>query len=155
MKRIPKPFAVEVKRSRLSGPQHAKSQRYLLPGLAEAEQALTPLPAPAPVSSQFPPPARKPRILPDLSTGIAWAEEPALPPSDVLAPILESMAACPALDEASSLPEPVATTGGSNSESALPGVPHKQPARRKQLKGMVDDLPRGQRWKRRLPRVAW
>jgi hypothetical protein len=154
MKKIPKPFTIEVKRSRLPTRQQSTFQRYAVPALTETKlesmlpQGQTPLQNPAP-----PPPSQR-RVLPDLSAGKVWVEEPVPQQADVTEPVL----VCSASEEQAveTPPRSQVEVISSNAGVASPSEePHTPPKPKNRLRGTAADLPRGQRWKRRLPRTAW
>jgi hypothetical protein len=154
MKKIPKSFAIEVKRSRLPARQQSTFQRYVLPALAEAEPEPMLLQAPTTIPNPDPPPSQR-RVLPDLSGGKVWVDEPS-PPQPAMT---EPVAVCGASEEQAveALLAPLAEVISSAAGLAAPDPEdlHPAPKRRKRLRGTAADLPRGQRWKRRLPRAAW
>ncbi len=154
MKKIPKSFAIEVKRSRLPARQQSTFQRYVLPALAEAEPEPMLLQAPTTTPNPDPPPSQR-RVLPDLSSGKVWVDEPS-PPQPAMT---ELVTACGASEELAvesflaPLVEVISSAAGL--ATADPEDLHPAPKQRKRLRGTAADLPRGQRWKRRLPRAAW
>jgi hypothetical protein len=152
MRKIPKPFAIEVKRSRLPVRQQLTFQRYVLPTLAEAEPML--LQAPTTITNPDPPPSKR-RVLPDLSGGKVWVDEPSPPQPATTEPVT----VCNASKEQAveTFLAPLAEVISSAAGLAAPDPKDLHPAlkRRKRLRGTAADLPRGQRWKRRLPRAAW
>jgi hypothetical protein len=149
MKKSPKPFTFEVKRSRLPSPKASTFQRYVVaPELhqmqkapdASGRQVMVPLDA-APLPS-------KARILPSLMRERIWIEELMLPipaassPGDVPEAGEEPEAVVAALPAA---PEVMASRAD---------LPRNEPGKPKQGRLRAkspDTLPRGERWKRRLP----
>jgi hypothetical protein len=153
MKKIPQPFAIEVKRSRLPARQLLTFQRYVLPALAETEPEPMLLQEPTTLTNLDPPPSQR-RVLPDLSAGKVWVDEPS-PPQPAMT---EPVTVCGASEE-QAVETFLAPLAEMISRAALaapePEDLHPAPKRRKRLRGTAADLPRGQRWKRRLPRAAW
>jgi hypothetical protein len=154
MKKIPKPFAIEVKRSRLPARQQLTFQRYVLPALAEAEPEPMLLQAPTTMTNPDAPPSKQ-RVLPDLSGGKIWVDEPS-PPQPAMT---EPVTVCGASEEQAvgTFLAPLGEVISSTADLAAPDPEDLHPAlrQRRRLRGTAADLPRGQRWKRRLPRAAW
>lgn len=155
MKKIPKPFTIEVKRSRLPTRQQSPFQRYALPALTEAEPGSMLLQVQTPLQNPAPPLPSQPRVLPDLSAGKVWIEEPCVGQAAATEPVT----VCNAPEEQAvvTLPAPHAEMISRDVDLGMssPEEPHASPKPRNRLRGMAADLPRGQRWKRRLPRSAW
>jgi hypothetical protein len=155
MKKIPKPFTIEVKRSRLPTRQQSTFQRYAFPALTETKPGSMLPQVQTPLQNPVPPPPSQPRVLPDLSAGKVWIEEPRV----AQAAATEPVTVCSASEEQAveTLPAPHAEviSGDVDLGMSSPEEPHAPPKPRKRLSGTAADLPRGQRWKRRLPRSAW
>lgn len=150
MKKTPKPFTFEVKRSRLAGSKRSTFQRFVLPTenpVAERATDLfrTPRKTGAP-ASPLPP------------TGSS--AEPLLLKAVVEAPVSQ-----PADD-----PEPVAVRDAAEEIHAVasPDIeadvgpdrtsqnePQPVPSRKRRFVKAAGELARGERWKRRLPQAAW
>jgi hypothetical protein len=152
MKKPPKPFTFEVKRSRLSSPKASTFQRYLA---APEAARRTPDASGLQVAIRVepPPPPSPVRILPSLLSERAWREEPEVPavtPDGEDAPdIVDKEAAVETRLAASDI---IASAG-----DLLPAEP-EEPNRSRLVRHRAkspDDLPRSERWKRRLPRSAW
>lgn len=151
MKKTLKPFAVEVRRSRLTSQQ--------APTITRSAVLTTIAPSPTPPGQNAgkdvaPSPSPKRRILPDLSVKAPLAERPASPmtgPEDPAPAIMPLMKALPGA-------EPPAPATGDDTHSPLPGslaCGEQMQSSRARRTRLSKDLPRGQRWKRRLPPVAW
>ncbi len=153
MKKSHKPFTFEVKRSRLLSPKASTFQRYVVaPELHQTRKvpdASGLQVAVALTASSLP---SKARILPSLMSERIWIEElmPPIPvassPSDVPEAGEEPEAVVAALPAP---PEVMASPA-----DLLQEEPEQPPQGRHRAKS-PDDLPRGERWKRRLPRAAW
>jgi hypothetical protein len=94
----------------------------------------------------------KARILPSLMSERIWIEKPMLP-----VPVASSPGDVP---EAGEEPEAAAEALPAASEvwaspADLPRDESEQPRQGRPRAKSPDDLPRGERWKRRLPRTAW
>jgi hypothetical protein len=79
-----------------------------------------------------------------------WVEEPVLPKPTPSEPI----EACETLEEPAIAPSPAVF----EMVELLADQTDEEPSRPKRARRLAktpDDLPRGERWKRRLPRVAW
>jgi hypothetical protein len=154
MKKISKLFAIEVKRSRLPTRQQSTFQRYVRPALAESEPEPMLLQPPTTITNPDPPPSKR-RVLPDLSSGKVWVDEPSSPQPAMT----ELVTVCGTSEDLAveSLLAPLAEviSSAAGLATADPADLHPAPKQRKRLKGTAADLPRGQRWKRRLPRAAW
>lgn len=155
MKKTPKPFALEVKRSRLPTRRQSTFQRYALPALTESKQEPMLSQGQTPLRNPAPPPPSQPRVLPDLSAGKVWIEEPHA--GHTVAS--ELVTVCNAPEE-----QAVVTPAALHAKEISPDVdlgtfspegPLLSPKPRKRVKGTAADLPRGQRWKRRLAQTAW
>jgi hypothetical protein len=151
MKKSPRPFTFEVKRSRLASRTPPTFQRYVVaPVSTEVQREQEALGHKSVRASDHPPLRSDGRILPSLLGEKVWVEQPVR-----LAPAPpEPVEACETLDEPAIEPSPI--------ESAMVERPANQadeepsrPKRARRLAKTPDDLPRGERWKRRLPRVAW
>jgi hypothetical protein len=153
MKKSQKPFTFEVKRSRLPSPRATTFQRYVA---APEHHQMRKVPDASGlqvmVARDAAPLASKARILPSLMSKRVWIEE-LMPPI----PVASSPGDVP---EAGEERETVV--------AALPAAPEvmaspadllqEKPEQPKQVRHRAkspDDLPRGERWKRRLPRAAW
>ncbi len=153
MKKSQKPFTFEVKRSRLPSPKATTFQRYVVaPGLHETRKAPDASGLQVVVARDAPPLPSKARILPSLMRERVWIEELILPipavssPSDVPEAGEEREAVVAAFPAA---PEVMASAAD---------LPRNEPEPPKQVRHRAkspDDLPRGERWKRRLPRAVW
>jgi hypothetical protein len=146
MKKSHKPFTFEVKRSRLSSPKASTFQRYVAAPEPEAARRtpdasglqavirVEPSPPPSPV-----------RILPSLLGERIWSKEPEVPK------IVEKPEA--AVETGLAASDIIASAG-----DLLPAEPMEEPNRSRLVRHRAkspDDLPRSERWKRRLPRSAW
>jgi hypothetical protein len=103
------------------------------------------------VRASDPPPLRSGgRILPSLLGEKVWGEDPvALAPAPP-----EPVEACEMLDEPAIAPSPDVFEMVELLADRADEEPSR-PKRARRLARSPDDLPRGERWKRRLPRVAW
>jgi hypothetical protein len=151
MKKSQRSFTFEVKRSRLATQKASTFQRYVVaPASADVRNVQN-------TSGSTSVRARDPilvrsegRILPNLLGEKVWVEEPVLP-----APVApEPVEARETPNEPAIEPSP--------SDFAMVDLPADQadeepsrPKRARRLARSPDDLPRGERWKRRLPRGAW
>jgi hypothetical protein len=153
MKKSRKPFTFEVKRSRLPSPKASTFQRYVAaPERDPARRTPDASGLQVAISVEPPPPPSPARILPSLLSERIWIEELMSP-----IPVASSPGDVPETGE-----EPEAVV------AALPAAPEvmaspadllqEEPEQPKQVRHRaksLDDLPRGERWKRRLPRAAW
>jgi hypothetical protein len=148
MKKSPRPFTFEVKRSRFASRTPSTFQRYVVaPVGAEVRNAQEAF-DPKSVRARDPVPVRSEgRILPSLLGEKVWVEEPVLP-----APAPPE--ACETLDELAIEPSPTAF-GMVELPADRGDEEPSRPKRARRLARSPDDLPRGERWKRRLPQVAW
>jgi hypothetical protein len=139
MKKSPRPFTFEVKRSRLTSRTPPTFQRYVVAPVGADVQNKQKAAGFTSVRASDPPPLRSEgRILPSLLREKVWVEEPVLPVPAPLEPI-----------------EPSPTAFGMVELPADRGDEElSRPKRAKRLARSPDDLPRSERWKRRLPRVA-
>ncbi len=151
MKKSPRPFTFEVKRSRLASRTPSTFQRYVVAPAGADVQNVQDASGPTSIRASDSPPLRSGgRILPSLLGEKVWVEEPVLPAPAPPEPV----EACERLDkpeiEVSAAPfariEPTAD---------LAAMEPSRPKRVRRLVRSPDDLPRGERWKRRLPQVAW
>jgi hypothetical protein len=155
MKKSQRPFTFEVKRGRLPSRQASTFQRYVVPDRAEArkfpEILLTRIEPVADVT----PAASEGRVLPDLSRDKVQVEAP-----------IASMPAAPdpiesgkVLDEPEILDEPKSDASIDEPVIVSPAAPlHEEQRRPKKIRRRgktLEDLPRGERWKRRIPQAAW
>jgi hypothetical protein len=147
-----RPFTFEVKRSRLSSPKTSAFQRYVVAPDPVVEAQTTPSQSWRSVTDpgEAAPRPSAARILPSLSGGEVWAEEPiAIIPAE------------PAPVELIELPEEPVAEMSSPAEDVIEPAPDQPTPELKRSRSIrrrrtaPDDLPRGQRWKRRLPRAAW
>jgi hypothetical protein len=156
MKKPQKPFTFEVKRSRLSSPKASTFQRYVAAPEPEAARRTPDASGlQAAIRVEPPPPPSPVRILPSLLGERIWSKEPEVPPQ-----------ATPAVEEGPKIveePEAAVETGLAASDiiasagDLLPAEP-EEPDRSRLVRHRAkspDDLPRSERWKRRLPRSAW
>jgi hypothetical protein len=151
MKKSQRSFTFEVKRSRLAPQKAPTFQRYVVAPVGADVRNEQNASGPTSVRARDPIPVRSVgRILPSLLGEKVWVDQPVL-----LTPApLEPVEACETLDEPAIEPSPI--------ESAMVELPANQvdeepsqPKRARRLARSPDDLPRGERWKRRLPRAAW
>jgi hypothetical protein len=151
MKKSQRPFTFEVKRSRLSSRTPLTFQRYVVAPVGTEVQNEQDASGPKSIRASNPaPPRSHGRILPSLLGEKVWVEEltssaPAPPePVDVCEvpeePAIEPTAA------AVEMIEPLADRVDEETS---------RPKRIRRVAKSPDDLPRGERWKRRLPRAAW
>ncbi|WP_147021806.1 hypothetical protein [Microvirga aerophila] len=153
MKKSQKPFTFEVKRSRLLSPKASTFQRYVAaterhqtrkaPDASGLQVVVARTAAPLP---------SKARILPSLMRERVWIEELMLP-----VPVASSLSDVPEVVEE---PEAVveALPAAPEVMASRADLPRNEPGKPKQGRPRAkspDDLPRGERWKRRLPRTAW
>jgi hypothetical protein len=153
MKKSQKPFTFEVKRSRLPSPKASTLQRYVVaPELHQTRKALDASGLQVVVARDAPPLPAKARILPSLMRDGLRIEElmPPIPVASSLSDVPETgeepevaVAALPAAPEVTASP------------ADLPRNEPEQPRQGRHRVKSLDDLPRGERWKRRLPRAAW
>ncbi len=147
-----RPFTFEVKRSRLSSPKTSTFQRYVVAPAPLVEVRIAPARSGRLVTDpgEAAPSPSAARILPSLLGERIWAEEPiAIIPAEPapVAPIEvpeepEAEMSPPAEDVVEPAPD-------------HPGPELKRSRSIRRRRTALDDLPRGQRWKRRLPRAAW
>jgi hypothetical protein len=147
MKKSPRPFTFEVKRSRLATPKASTFQRYVVALVGAEVRNEQETAGPTSIQTSNPIPVRSVgRILPSLLGEKVWVEQPVR-----LAPASpEPVEACETLDE----PSPIESAMVERLANQVDEEP-SQPKRARRLARSPDDLPRGERWKRRLPRVAW
>jgi hypothetical protein len=151
MKKSQRSFTFEVKRSRLTSRTPSTFQRYVVAPVGAGVQNVQDASGFTSIRASDPIPVRSEgRILPSLVGEKVWVEEPVLPTPAPPEPV----EGCETLEEPAIEPSPI--------ESAMVELPTDQvdeePSRPKRARRLVrspDDLPRGERWKRRLPRVTW
>jgi hypothetical protein len=156
MKKSHRPFTFEVKRSRLSSPKASAFQRYVAaPELDPARRTPDASGLHVAISVQPPPPPSPARILPSLLSERIWSAKPEVPsqttPAVIDVPKIKEQSEA-AIEDRSISSDIVASAG-----DLLPAEP-EEPDRSKPVRRRAkspDDLPRGERWKRRLPRAAW
>ncbi|MPR10133.1 hypothetical protein [Microvirga tunisiensis] len=177
MKRTPKPFAVEVKRSRVPGRDSNPSKRLFGAMQAEVDKLLHPEKPETPVEVSEP---TKPvqRVLPSLAEAARMPEQPvkrvrqkrsrpveAEPAPavtiddasiDEVLEVVESEIAVDELADPSDLPEfePEALKATIDPASGLLVPPTRSSKARRDLEAIAS-LPRGERWKRRLNPAIW
>jgi hypothetical protein len=147
-----RPFTFEVKRSRLSSPKILAFQRYVVAPTPVVEMQTTPSQSGRSVTDpgEAAPRPSAARILPSLLSERIWAEEP-----------LATLTAEPAPVELMEEPEEPEAEMSSPAEDVVepapdhPGPELKRSRSIRRRRTAPDELPRGQRWKRRLPRAAW
>ena len=151
MKKSPRPFTFEVKRSRFSSRTPSTFQRYVVAPAGAGVQNEQKAAGFTSIRASDPPPLRSEgRILPSLLGEKVWVEEPVLPapaPPDPLE-------ACETLDEL----EIETSSAAFEMIEPTAALTDEETSRRKRARRLVrssDDLPRGERWKRRLPQAAW
>jgi hypothetical protein len=151
MKKPQRSFTFEVKRSRLA-PQKASSfQRYIVAPVSADMRNEQNASGSTSVRARDPIPLRSEgRILPSLLGEKVWAEEPVVP---IPAPP-EPVEARETLEEPAIEPSPTAFAMVELPTDQADEEPSR-PKRARRLARSPDDLPRGERWKRRLPRAAW
>jgi hypothetical protein len=151
MKKSQRSFTFEVKRSRLASRTPSTFQRYVVAPLG-AEVQIEQEPAGSmSIQARDPIPVRSVgRILPSLLGEKVWVEEPVLPTPAPPEPV----EACETLDEPASEPSPAVFEMVDLPADQADEEPSR-PRRARRLARSPADLPRGERWKRRLPRVAW
>jgi hypothetical protein len=151
MKKPPRPFTFEVKRSRLASRTPSTFQRYVVaPAGAGVQNEQKAAGFTSIRASDLPPLRSEGRILPSLLGEKVWVEQPVLPAP---APP-EPLEACETQEEPAIEPSPTAF----EMIEPLAALTDEETSRHKRARRLVrspDDLPRGERWKRRLPRVAW
>jgi hypothetical protein len=153
MKKSHKPFTFEVKRSRLPSPKASTFQRYVVaPELHQTRKAPDASGLQVVVARDAAPLPSKARILPSLMDERIWIEE-FMPPI----PAASSPGDVP---EAGEEPEAVveALPAAPELRASPADLPRNEPGKPKQGRPRAkspDNLPRGERWKRRLPRMAW
>jgi len=151
MKKSPRPFTFEVKRSRLASRTPSTFQHHVVaPVGADVHNEREAAGSTSSRASDPPTLRSEGRILPSLLGEKVWVEEPVLPAPAPPEPV----EACETLEEPAIEPSPAAF------EVIEPaaGIADEKPSRPKRSRRLArspDDLPRGERWKRRLPRVAW
>ena len=147
-----RPFTFEVKRSRLSSPKTSAFQRYVVAPDPLVEMQTTPSQSWRSVTDpgEAAPCPSTARILPSLSGGKIWAEEPIaiIPAGPTPVELIEE----PEEPEAETSPP---TEDVVEPAPDHPGAELKRSRSIRRRRTAPDDLPRGQRWKRRLPRAAW
>ena len=146
-----RPFTVEVKRSRLSSQKPSAFQRYVVAPAPLVEVRIAPVQAGRFVTDHGETPCLSAaRILPSLLGVRIWAEEP-----------IATLTAGPAPVEPIEVPEEPEAEMSPPTEDVVepapdhPGAELKRSRSIRRRRTAPDDLPRGQRWKRRLPRAAW
>jgi hypothetical protein len=151
MKKSPRPFTFEVKRSRFSSRTPSTFQRYVVAPAGAGMQNEQKAAGPTTIWASDPPPLRSEgRILPSLLGEKVWTEESVLP---IPAPP-EPVEASETLDEL----EIETSSAAFEMIEPTAALTDEETSRRKRARRLVrssDDLARGERWKRRLPRVAW
>jgi hypothetical protein len=150
MKKSQRPFTFEVKRSRLPSQQASTFQRYVVaPDLAGAGKAPAASHLRVTAFEEATPLTVPTRILPSLSGEKLWREEPVaqVPVASDLLETCETLA----MPEEEASP-PVAHVMALDVE--LPSNEERSKRVRRSAKA-PQDLPRGERWKRRIPQVAW
>ncbi len=146
MKKSSRPFTVEVKRSRLPS-ANATFQRYVVAfELAEARTALQ-ASQPRFATIEVPRLPSAARILPDLSGEKNWIEEPVSHRRAVPDPIEP----CETIE----MPVTEASPPISHMMVSPAALTSDERKRVKRPAKTAEDLPRGERWKRRIPQVAW
>jgi hypothetical protein len=151
MKKSQRPFTFEVKRSRLASQTPSTFQRYVGAPVATGVQNEQDASGPTSIRASDPPPPRSGgRILPNLLGEKVWVEErvqlaPAPP---------EPVETCETLEEPAIEPSPAVFEMVALPANEVDEEPSR-PKRARRLARSPDDLPRGERWKRRLPRAAW
>jgi hypothetical protein len=147
MKKPQRPFTFEVKRSRLASRTPSTFQRYVVADVQDVQDAS----GPTSVRARDPIPVRSEgRILPSLLGEKVWVEQPVLPAPEPPEPV----EACETLEEPAIVPSPTTFAMVELPADRADEEPSR-PKRARRLVRSLDDLPRGERWKRRLPRVAW
>jgi hypothetical protein len=153
MKKSQKSFTFEVRRSRLPSPKATTFQRYVA---APEHHQMRKVPDASGlhvvVARDAAPLPSKARILPSLMSKRVWIEEPMSP-----IPAASSAGDVPETGEE---PEAVVAALPATPEvmTSRADLPRDEPERSKPVRHHAkspDDLPRGERWKRRLPRAAW
>ena len=149
MKRPQRPFTFEVKRSRLPSRPPSAFQRYVV----EIER--TPVSKPADLAELSTAganeaPCQPMRVLPDLSGERVWTEDAVPLPPQRFEPI----------NTTRNQEEPAQVLASAPASQSRPhGEPSSlvvRPSGKVRLRAKtVQELPRGQRWKRRLPQAAW
>jgi hypothetical protein len=149
MKKSQRPFTFEVKRSRLPSRTPSTFQRYV--ALDPAGERHKPDASELPVAkgADVPSLPKGARILPSLSGERIWTEEPVAP-----------VTAAPDLIQVEAVEEPEVEVSPAAPETTAPAVDlpknqREQSRRSRPRAKSPDDLARGERWKRRLPRAAW
>jgi hypothetical protein len=151
MKKSPRPFTFEFKRSRLTSRTPPTFQRYVVAPVGADVQNEQKAAGFTSVRASDPPPLRSEgRILPSLLREKVWVEEPVLPAPAPPEPV----EACETLDELAIEPSPTAF-GMVELPADRGDEEPSRPKRARRLARSPDDLPRSERWKRRLPRAAW
>jgi hypothetical protein len=149
MKKPQRPFTFEVKRSRLPSAKASTFQRYVVPDLARTRHKPDASELPVAKVADVPSLATGARILPSLSGERIWTEEPVSPAT-----------AAPDLIQVEAVEEPEVEVSPAAPETTAPAVDlptsqREQSKRSRPRAKSLDDLARGERWKRRLPRAAW
>jgi hypothetical protein len=151
MKKSPRPFTFEVKRSRLASRTPSTFQRYVVAPVGADVQNVQDASGSTSIRARDPIPVRSEgRILPSLLGEKVWVEQPVLPAP---APP-EPLEACETLEEPAIEPSPTVFEMVELPADRADEEPSR-PRRARRLAKTPDDLPRGERWKRRLPWVAW
>jgi hypothetical protein len=151
MKKSPRPFTFEFKRSRLTSRTPPTFQRYVVaPVGADVQNEQKAAGFTSVRASDLPPLRSEGRILPSLLREKVWVEEPVLPAPAPPEPV----EACETLDEPAIEPSPAVFEMVALPANEVDEEPSR-PKRARRLARSPDDLPRGERWKRRLPRAAW
>jgi hypothetical protein len=151
MKKPQRPFTFEVKRSRLASRTPSTFQRYVVAPAGADVQDVQDASGPTSVRARDPIPVRSEgRILPSLLGEKVWVEEPVLPAPEPPEPV----EACETLEEPAIASSPTAFAMVELPADRADEEPSR-PKRARRLAKTPDDLPRGERWKRRLPRTAW
>jgi hypothetical protein len=153
MKKSQKPFTFEVRRSRLPSPKATTFQRYVVaPEFHQTRKALDASGLHVVVARDAAPLPSKARILPSLMRDGLRIEELMLP-----IPVASSLSDVP-----EAVAEPDAVVAALPAAAEVMASPadllQEEPEQPKQVRHRAkspDDLPRGERWKRRLPRAAW
>lgn len=147
MKKSPRPFTFEVKRSRLSSRTPLTFQRYVVAPVGAEVQNEQETSDPTSVRASDPNPVRlEGRILPSLWGEKVWVEEPTSPTPAPPEPLDACEMPAEPAPAAVEMIEPLADRADEEPS---------RPKRARRLAKSPDDLPRGERWKRRLPRAAW
>jgi hypothetical protein len=149
MKKPQRPFTFEVKRSRLPSRKPSTFQRYVVPDLAGARHMPDASERPVADVADVPSLSTGARILPSLSGERIWTEEPASPATTAPNLIKVETVEEPEVEATPTAPETTEPAGD------FPKRQREQSKRSRPRAKSPDDLTRGERWKRRLPRAAW